>query len=471
MKRFLSILLAAALSLMAVPASALADEVSETAGSDNPTVGSGEEARSLDELLQAGDYVPGRVLAHVNDDFAPVSAYSSNGGGWSASNLYTFDPQPEAGAEADVPLARSMPTPEQVILIESGTQSTEDLLRDLADTPGVLAAQPDYVRYIDDLETQAKPVEEPAAALSADTAPTDDPLIGLQWHLAPTDEIAGAANVETLWGDEGIPGRPWQGKEEVVVAVVDTGVDCTNPDLKDVMWENPGNIGLEGEHGYDYGMGDDDPMDNDGHGTHVAGIIAASVNNGEGVAGVAPNAKIMALRVANESGGFLTSAVLGAYSYMKKAAQARVNLVAANNSWMGAGESPLLTEVMDDLYRSNGVLSVCASGNYAADLDQSLNLPAGAPTDGAIAVNAVDREGRLASFSDYGAAATDLAAPGTDILSTAPQGQGIVDGDDPELTVAFDDFESEDRMFSFQASGDAEPSVSRAEVPQVVISR
>ena len=86
MKRFLSILLAAALSLMAVPASALADEVSETAGSDNPTVGSGEEARSLDELLQAGDYVPGRVLAHVNDDFAPVSAYSSNGGGWSASN-------------------------------------------------------------------------------------------------------------------------------------------------------------------------------------------------------------------------------------------------------------------------------------------------------------------------------------------------------------------------------------------------
>ena len=468
MKRFLSILLAAALSLMAVPASALADEVSETAGSDNPTVGSGEEARSLDELLQAGDYVPGRVLAHVNDDFAPVSAYSSNGGGWSASNLYTFDPQPEAGAEADVPLARSMPTPEQVILIESGTQSTEDLLRDLAHPPGVLAAQPDYVRYIDDLETQAKPVEEPAAALSADTAPTDDPLIGLQWHLAPTDEIAGAANVETLWGDEGIPGRPWQGKEEVVVAVVDTGVDCTNPDLKDVMWENPGNIGLEGEHGYDYGMGDDDPMDNDGHGTHVAGIIAASVNNGEGVAGVAPNAKIMALRVANESGGFLTSAVLGAYSYMKKAAQARVNLVAANNSWMGAGESPLLTEVMDDLYRSNGVLSVCASGNYAADLDQSLNLPAGAPTDGAIAVNAVDREGRLASFSDYGAAATDLAAPGTDILSTAPQGQGIVDGDDPELTVAFDDFESEDRMFSFQASGDAEPSVSRAEVPQVV---
>ena len=116
-----------------------------------------------------------------------MSAYSSNGGGWSASNLYTFDPQPEAGAEADVPLARSMPTPEQVILIESGTQSTEDLLRDLADTPGVLAAQPDYVRYIDDLETQAKPVEEPAAALSADTAPTDDPLIGLQWHLAPTD--------------------------------------------------------------------------------------------------------------------------------------------------------------------------------------------------------------------------------------------------------------------------------------------
>lgn len=109
---------------------------------------------------------------------------------------------------------------------------------------------------------------------------------------------------------------------------------------------------------------------------------------------MAPNAKIMALRVANESGGFLTSAVLGAYSYMKKAAQARVNLVAANNSWMGAGESPLLTEVMDDLYRSNGVLSVFASGNYAADLDQSLNLPAGAPTDGAIAVNAVDRGGQ-----------------------------------------------------------------------------
>ena len=97
--------------------------------------------------------------------------------------------------------------------------------------------------------------------------------------------------------------------------------DYTHPDLAGAMWENPGTLDLPGRHGYDFANDDDDPMPAGEHGTHVAGIAAAVANNGIGGAGVAPNAKIMAFRIADENGGLWESAAISAYAYMKQAVQ------------------------------------------------------------------------------------------------------------------------------------------------------
>lgn len=466
MRRLFSLVLAAVLACSAVPA--FADPPS--APSDNPMVGIGSEARSIDDLLQAGDYAPGRVLARVTSEFAPVaprSNYSNDAASWSAESLFTY----ESGASEPAArmLSESETPADRVILIQSDTMTTEDLLRQLAGTPGVVAAEPDYVRTISDPESAPSVRPEPSAgaARAADSAEaaTNDPLLDQQWQLSSTSEAPGGSNARALWQKLGIPEKSSELKS-VVVAVVDTGVDYTNPDLQDVMWSNPGDIGLPGEKGsagYNFGDNVDDPMDVDGHGTHVAGIVAAANNNAEGGSGVAPNVRIMALRIANAAGQLPSSAQIGAYDYLKRAARGGVPVVAANDSWGGMGVSGILDSVMDDAYRSANVLSVCASGNESLDNDRSPGNPSGGSSEGVIAVNAVDRQGALAAFSSYGAATTDLAAPGDAILSTVPVGQGMADLEDKDLIVLQDDFEKLDGLFTFDVAGSAPTSVVRTD--------
>lgn len=460
MKRFLALVLAAALSCMPLPAFATRGSA---APDGNPVVGSGEYARAVEDLLQAGDYAEGRVLARVTGEFAPVAAYSGDAA-WSASDLYSYAPDPAVPAAR----SRSAAPADRVVLIESAAISTEELLRSLADVPGVLLAEPDYLCHLEEPPAAAAsvPVPVPAAASAARSAPaaartqaaTDDPLLERQWHLASAGDLPGAANVRELWDRVGIPGRELR---EAVVAVIDSGVDYTHPDLAGAMWENPGTDGLPGRYGYDFVDQDPDPMDEGFHGTHVAGIIAAGVDNAIGGAGVAPNAKIMALRVVGD-GGVSTSAAIGANGYVKRAAQSGVRVVAANNSWGGEMASTLLNSVIDDLYRSEGVVSFCSSGNAASDLDLSLVTPASLPSEGIIAVNAVDDQGVLADFSNWGAAGTDLAAPGVDILSTVPSASmGIAAPEIGDTIVAKEGFESDPGLFSLATGGTA---TARAEL-------
>ncbi|WP_080798320.1 S8 family serine peptidase [Arabiibacter massiliensis] len=448
MKRLLSLVLALALSLMAVPA--LAEEP-PAASDGNPRVGSGEGARTLEELLGAGDYEQGRVLARVTDEFAPVSSYSNDAPAWSAESLYSYGAaqQPASGARSFA--AQSA---DQVLLIESDELSTEELLLSLADVPGVVCAEPDYVVRLDDPEPSSEGETAAAAAPAANAAQatTNDPLLERQWQLSSNGDVVGATNARELWAQEGFPGASHL--REVVVAVIDTGVDCTHPDLVDSLWVNdPDQTGLPGVHGYDFFHGMDDPRDDDGHGTHVAGIVAATANNNEGGAGVAPNAKIMGLRIANEEGGLVDSLAIDAYSYMKQAAEAGVPLVAANNSWGGGGVSWLLSDVMEDLYRTEDIVSFCASGNYSIDHDLASDMPSSGTSEGIVAVDAAGRDGALSSFSDYGAATTDIAAPGVGILSTVPAALGMVDPEDAGTTPVRDDFEDEPGLFSFEAEG------------------
>ena len=207
--------------------------------------------------------------------------------------------------------------------------------------------------------------------------------------------------------------------DDAVVAIVDTGVDYTHEDLEDVMWENT-STQLKGFVGYNFNDGNTDPMDNNGHGTHVAGIIGAESDNGKGISGIAQDVKIMALKALDSEGYGWDSSLIAAYNYISKAQDLGVNIVAVNNSWGGYGENPVLTNLINTVGKK-GAVSVCAAGNEGENLEHPEVYPADTESDYVISVGAINEDNTLASYSNYGNM-VDVAAPGSNILSTVPYG-------------------------------------------------
>ena len=210
--------------------------------------------------------------------------------------------------------------------------------------------------------------------------------------------------------------------KEKVIAVLDTGVDYTHEDLANVMWNNPYEEDLKGKHGYDFVSYDEDPMDDNGHGTHCAGVAAADSTNDIGVKGaVKGNVKIMALKFLDSTGyGDMYSAI-SAYNYIYRAQQLGTNIVAVNNSWGGEMDeyAEIFTKIID-MVGEQGAVSVCAASNEGTDNDKTGVMPANLESDYIISVTAATEEGDLAAFSNYGLETVDMAAPGTNILSTVP---------------------------------------------------
>lgn len=259
---------------------------------------------------------------------------------------------------------------------------------------------------------------------------------GIALSCSPDFEVhASRDSNDTLpWGIEDI-GAPiaWNkttGSKDVVVAVLDTGVDYTHPDLAPNMWTNPGEIPGNGIDDDGNGIIDDvhgmnalddsgDPMDDNGHGTHVAGTIGAVGNNGKGVVGVNWDVQIMALKFLSASGSGSLSGAIKATNYLLDLKARGVNVRAINNSWGGGGFSQQLY----DIFRKagdNGVLLAIAAGNESNDNDTIPSYPASFDLSNIISVAAIDREHNLASYSNYGAVSVDIAAPGVSILSLAP---------------------------------------------------
>ncbi|MEW5762929.1 MAG: S8 family serine peptidase [Bacillota bacterium] len=205
--------------------------------------------------------------------------------------------------------------------------------------------------------------------------------------------------------------------EGLVVAVLDSGVDYNHPDLQGQVVK-----------GYDFVNSDADPMDDNGHGTHVAGIIAAALN-GQGVAGVAPGAKVMAVKVLGADGAGTTASIVDGINY---AAQHGAKVV--NMSFGSVPGGPPPCEGDKCLYGAikayPGVLFVAAAGNKTNDNDAVPVWPAGFTKDwpdyritalpNIVSVAALAPDGALAGFSNYGDESVLLAAPGKDIVSTVP---------------------------------------------------
>lgn len=286
---------------------------------------------------------------------------------------------------------------------------------------------------------------EPNAFYDISRVPNDPEYDG-QWSLENAGQIIG-----------GVPGTPgadigaqeaWDvtiGERSVVVGIIDTGVDMQHPDLINNFYINPGEIagnGIDDDGngytddvtGFDFGELDNNPDDDQGHGTHVAGTVAAVGNNGIGIAGIAWNSSILPLKIADRFGRLSTAAIVGAHDYARNLILSGVNLAATNNSYgLIAGDfyedQPTGFNAERDAiqrYIDAGGIFIAAAGNNAIDNDlpNARSYPASYNIPGVISVAATDSNDGLANFSNFGVSTVDIAAPGVNILSTLPTEAG-----------------------------------------------
>ncbi len=271
--------------------------------------------------------------------------------------------------------------------------------------------------------------------------PTDDDLYTEQWGLNNTGQTINAgslyyASTGTANADADVP-EAWavaEGDGSVIAAVVDTGVAYSHPDLADNMWDGSSCVDENGTaivggciHGYDYDDNDNDPApDNDSinagsysHGTHIAGIIAG-VDNAEGIVGLAPKTKIMAVKTAQ-----LTTAEL-----VKGIAFADQNgAKVINASWGGGSEGEANDILLKNAIKDFNGLFMAAAGNDSDNVDEETFFPCGFSLDetvtNIICVAATDQNDELAGFSNYGADSVLVGAPGENILSTVGEIENI----------------------------------------------
>lgn len=220
-----------------------------------------------------------------------------------------------------------------------------------------------------------------------------------------------------------------QGSKDIIVAVIDTGVDYKHPDLADNMFQNPGEISgnkidddkngyVDDVYGYDFANNDADPMDGNGHGTHCAGTIGAVGNNMLGVAGVNWNVRMMALKFLGDDGSGTTANAIKAINYAV-ANGAKV----LSNSWGALLAYSRALENAIKMAQAAGVIFVAAAGNDALNNDKYPTYPASYKLLNIVSVAAIDPvNGSLASFSNFGAQTVHIAAPGVNILGTSPGG-------------------------------------------------
>lgn len=334
---------------------------------------------SFDSVIPAtGDYVPGEVIVRFDDDASAVA--KSRAGS-------------RAGASSTRRVGKSVPglakaTLKKGVSVESAVAAYEE-------APGVLYAQPNYIKRA--------------------TKMPNDPLFSHLWgmHNPATDADIDAPEAWDVT----------TGSSNVVIAVLDTGVDYEHPDLAANMWTNPdetpgngldddGNGYVDDVYGADTISGDGDPFDGNGHGTHCAGTIGGKGNDGSGVVGVNWNVKIMAVKMLDDFGSGTTESAIKAFEYIN-AKGAKLS----SNSWGGAYP---FDQAEYDAINSVNKLFVFAAGNADSDNEITPFYPSAYDLPNILSVGASTSGDAKASFSNYGRTRVDVFAPGEDIVSTAP---------------------------------------------------
>ncbi len=351
-----------------------------------------EFTRVTGSSVELAQYVPGELIVKFLDSASKATVAAAGG-----QMVKSF-----AGGEGRV----------QHVKLNKG-ETVEAALERYRHNPAVEYAEPNYIYQL--------------AAIPNDTGFTS------LWGLHNTGQNGGTADV-----DIDAP-EAWDittGSSNVIIAVIDSGIAYDHPDLAANMWRNPvetPNNGRDDDRngfvddvfGYDFRSGDNDPMDPDGHGTHVAGTIGAVGNNNSGVTGVMQKVKLMALKASDENGNLPEDAILSAIDYaISKGARV------INASYTRPGKCSKFE--YDALSRANaaGVMVLAAAGNDNLNSDDddkrvfpagySVRTDCGAALPNVIAVAAINQIGAKASFSNFGASSVQIAAPGVDINSTNP---------------------------------------------------
>ena len=251
----------------------------------------------------------------------------------------------------------------------------------------------------------------------------NDPLFNEQWAL---NNLGGDGGKERADLDAIEAWKTTKGSEDVVVAVLDSGVDYNHEDLVANMWIRPANVPeyrdeelgtVNDINGFDADARSGDPMDDNGHGTHCAGIIGAEGDNGIGVSGINQHVKIMPLKFLGRMGNGSTAAAIEAINYVVDRKQHGVNVRIISASWGSNSNS----KALEDSIRAAGdagILFVAAAGNDGSNNDRWPHYPSNYNLPNLISVAALDRADSLASFSNFGIKSVHVAAPGKAILST-----------------------------------------------------
>jgi len=314
-------------------------------------------------------------------------------------------------AETDSPLGAG-----RLWHVRSRSHNVASMLSVLARHRDVLFAEPNYILY-------------------AVRVPNDARFPEL-WGLRNLGQIVnGVAGVP---GDDIHAVQAWDkalGSRNVVVGVVDTGIDYTHPDLAANVWSAPATFTVNiagrsitcaaGTHGFNAITKTCDPFDDHFHGTHVSGTIGANADNGIGVAGINWFASIMGLKFLSASGSGSTTDAINAIEFAVQAKAAfpagGANIRVLSNSWAGGGFSQALLDEINRVNQSD-MLFVAAAGNSTSDNDATPSYPASYAAPNIIAVAATDNQDALASFSNWGATSVHLGAPGVGVLSTVTGG-------------------------------------------------
>lgn len=286
----------------------------------------------------------------------------------------------------------------------------------------------DLVEYAEPLiEIEASPLLDvrtvAAQGSGIQTDGPSDPLFADQWALYNNGQNGGKqkADINVL--------KAWEttkGSKKVVVAVLDSGVDYTHQDLVANMWTRPDNIpaykdqelgNVNDLHGFNAVDNKKDPMDDNGHGTHCAGVIGAEGDNDEGIAGINWEVEIMPLKFLGRGGFGTTKDAIEAINYAIERKRAGVNVRVINASWGSTAYSKALADIIR-VANEEGILFVAAAGNNGSSNDLTPHYPSNYDVPNVISVAASDRSDTMASFSNFGIKTVHIAAPGKDIVST-----------------------------------------------------